>query len=76
MRPRGLPASWRRVTRNYAYEKRQPTRAAELAVAVQADGRPASMLQPFTFALGDDESELTRVPMRPTTAAEEAEDVW
>ena len=40
------------------------------------NGRPASMLQPVTIALDDDESELTRVPMRPVTEAEEAENVW
>ena len=36
------------------------------------DVRPASMLEPVTFA-DDDESGLRRVPMRPV---DEAEDVW
>ena len=37
------------------------------------DARPASMLEPVTFAGGDDESGLKRVPMRPV---DEAEDAW
>jgi len=37
------------------------------------DGRPASMLQPVTFATDDDESGLKRVPMRPVS---EDEDAW
>lgn len=72
MRPRGLPSLWRQATATYWYEKRQPTRAAELADAV-ADSRPASMLQPFTFALDDDEAELERVPLH---SVDEARDAW
>jgi len=34
------------------------------------------MLRPVTIADDDDEAELERVPMRPVTEAEEAEDVW
>ena len=40
------------------------------------DPRPASMLRPVEFSLDDDEPELRRVPVRPISEAEEAEDVW
>jgi hypothetical protein len=40
------------------------------------DDRPASMLRPVDFALDDDEAELKRVPTRPATEADEAEDAW
>lgn len=34
MRPRGLPAAWRRFTPTYGCEVDEPTRAAELAEAL------------------------------------------
>ncbi len=37
-------------------------------------GLPPSMLQPVTFADDDDESDLTRVRLRPITAEEEQAD--
>lgn len=42
----------------------------------EAPLRPASMMEPTDFAVDDDGAELKRVPMRPVTEAEEAEDAW
>ena len=52
-------------------ELRRAERAAWEKYRDLLDARPASMLEPVTFA--DDESGLKRAPMRP---ADEAEDVW
>lgn len=38
--------------------------------------RPASMLRPVDISDDDDERSLKRVPTRPSTEADEAEDVW
>jgi len=50
------------------------TSAGILALRVTRPGRPASMLRPVDFSTDDNESELRRVPARPATEADEAED--
>jgi hypothetical protein len=60
VRPRGLPSRWRRVSATYAYEAKEPSRAAELAAAVafeeaaERDGqaRAADELTALTGELG------------------------
>jgi hypothetical protein len=54
-------------------ELRKAERAAWEKYRDLLDARPASMLEPVTFAADDDESGLRRVPMRPV---DEAEDAW
>jgi hypothetical protein len=45
MRPRGLRASWKKVTNTFGYECKEPTRADELKRALKEEGESDSHMQ-------------------------------
>lgn len=53
MRPRGLRASWRIVTRTYGYEPRQPARAAELAAALAGQEEDGGQATDISITVND-----------------------